>query len=85
MGITEVLDAGKEEKEKFMMEQLKGCLCCTKDISVSFPKLIAKIRLFGNAVALPVYDNCDFKIPTEEQRENLKNMLGIEIDLLEED
>ena len=84
MEITEVLDAGREEKEKFMMEQLKDCLCCAKDLSVLFPKVIARIRLLGDAVVLPVYDNCDFKIPTEEQRENLKNMLGIEIDLLEE-
>ena len=85
MDIKEMMDSSKEEKENFMMKQLKDCCCNVRELPVSFPKVIAKIRLLGNAVVLPVYDNCDFKIPTDEQRENLKNMLGIEIDLFTED
>ena len=85
MGFKEMMDSGKEEKENFMLKQLRDCCCNVQELPVSFPKVIAGIRLLGNAVVLPVYDNCDFKIPTNEQRENLKNMLGIEIDLLTED
>ena len=64
MGIEEIMDASKEEKEIFLLERLKDSCCIVR------PKVIAGIGFLGDALAIPVYDFCNFAPPTEEQRKN---------------
>lgn len=47
------------------------------------PKVIAKITFCG-AVTIPVYDYMDWNPPTPEQVKNLKEMLNIEVKLIED-
>ena len=45
-------------------------------------KVIAKITLCG-AFEIPVYDYMDWNPPTPEQIKNLKEMLNIDVELME--
>lgn len=51
-------------------------------MSVRFPKEVAKITICG-AFTLVVTDMMAFTPPTEEQRKNLKEMLCIDVEILE--
>lgn len=48
------------------------------------PKDIAIVRILGN-IELHIKENTGFIIPTEEQRKNLKEMLCIDVEVLNED
>ena len=50
--------------------------------SVRIPKEIAKITVCG-ALTLTVTDMMAFTLPTKEQRKNLKDMLCIDVEILE--
>ena len=66
------------------IEQENGFDSYCKKITVTIPKVIGRINFFG-VMMVSIYDNnYDFKMPTPEQRENLKNMLGIEVEMIEE-
>ena len=54
-----------------------------KVATIRQPKNIAKITLC-NAVTFNITDMCEFTPPTEEQRKNLKEMLCIDVEMLEE-
>lgn len=51
-------------------------------IEPAFPKAIAEITLCG-ATTFRVYEGADFVKPTEEQRKNLKEMLCIDVRILD--
>ena len=50
-----------------------GCL------AIRVPKRVAEIKLCGGAMTFYIDDTMNFEMPTEEQRENLKKMLCIEV------
>ena len=52
-------------------------------LAIRVPKRIAEIKLCG-ALTINVDDTINFKMPTEEQRKNLKEMLYIEVIPIEE-
>lgn len=58
-------------------EETKSLMCAS-----SFSKTIAKITLCG-AFTIPINEGADFTPPTEEQRKNLKEMLCIDVEILE--
>lgn len=43
------------------------------------PKRVATIKLCGGGLTFYIDDNMQFKMPTEEQRENLKKLFCIEV------
>lgn len=43
------------------------------------PKRVATIKLCGGGLTFYIDDNMEFEMPTEEQRENLKKLLCIEV------
>ena len=45
-------------------------------------KVIARVKLLGGGITFNFTDTTQFEMPTEEQRENLKKLLGIEIEIL---
>lgn len=47
-------------------------------------KDVALIKICGDALIIRVNSLCDFIPPTEEQRKNLKEMLCIDVEILEE-
>jgi hypothetical protein len=47
--------------------------------TIRIPKRIAEIRLCGGAMIFNVDDTMPFKMPTATQRQNLKEMLCIEV------
>lgn len=48
------------------------------------PETIAYVKLCGGAITFEITDDMDYKIPTEEQRENLKKTFGIEVELIDD-
>ena len=52
---------------------------------ITEPKVIAIIKFLGGAFTLYISDVCDFTPPTKEQRKNLKEMLCIDVELLDEE
>lgn len=48
-------------------------------LAIRVPKRIAEIHLCGGAFTIYIDDTMTFKMPTEEQRKNLKEMLCIEV------
>lgn len=54
------------------------------DLTIRQPKDVAIIRICGGAVTLIINDMCSFIPPTEEQRKNLKEMLCIDVEILED-
>lgn len=44
------------------------------------PKVIARIKICGGGLTFSIYDNMQFEMPTEEQRENLRKLFGIEVE-----
>ena len=54
------------------------------DMTIRTPKDVAIIRICGGAVTLRINDMCAFTPPTEEQRKNLKEMLCIDVEILED-
>lgn len=56
-----------------------------EDNVIKYPRIIARMKLFGGALTFNFDDTMDFEMPTEEQRENLKKTFGIEVEWVEED
>lgn len=50
--------------------------------ALKVPKVIAKIKVCGGALTINVSDEMPFELPTKKQRENLKKIFGIEIELI---
>ena len=76
---TEIMDDG----EKKAVEK-QGYLESTDKKPVRIPKTVALIKLCGGAVVFNISDMCGFIPPTEEQRKNMKEMLCIDVEMLEE-
>ena len=57
----------------------------TPENPIKTAKNIAIIKIFGGAITLYISDDCNFTPPTEEQRKNLKEMLCIDVELLEDE
>lgn len=53
-------------------------------MNLRIPKVLARIHLCGDAMVFDINEDINFKLPTEEQRKNLKEMLCIDFELLEE-
>ena len=51
---------------------------------IKAPKEVARIKLCGGGLTFAITDNMQFEMPTEEQRENLKKLFGIEVELVDE-
>lgn len=47
--------------------------------AIRVPKRVATIKLCGGAFTMYIDDTMNFEMPTEEQRENLKKLLCIEV------
>ena len=54
-------------------------------VTIKAPKIIATIKLCGEALTFHITDTMQFEMPTEEQRENLKKTFGIEVELVNDD
>lgn len=52
---------------------------------IRIPETVAYVKLCGGAITFEITDDMDYKIPTEEQRENLKKTFGIEVELVDEE
>lgn len=63
------------------------CESCIADdaVYIRVPKIIARVKLCGGALTFNFDDTMQFKMPTEEQRENLKKTFGIEVEWVNED
>jgi hypothetical protein len=48
-------------------------------LAIRVPKRVATIKLCGGALTFNIDDTMNFELPTEEQRENLKKTLCIEV------
>lgn len=57
---------------------------CGDTIAIRQPKVIARIKICGGGLTFTINDTMQFEAPTEEQRENLKKVFGIEVELVEE-
>ena len=69
------------------MEDMSNYSCFNFDadsIVIKAPKEVARIRLCGGGLTFTIFDNMQFEMPTEEQRENLKKFFGIEVELIDE-
>lgn len=53
--------------------------------TLRIPKTIARIKICGGGLTFIINDTMQFKMPTEEQCENLKKTFGIEVELVNED
>lgn len=53
-------------------------------LAVCAPKTVAKVKMLGGAITFDITDSMEYEIPTEEQRENLKKVFGIDIEVMEE-
>ena len=51
---------------------------------IKAPKEVVRIKLCGGGLTFTIFDNMQFEMPTEEQRENLKKLFGIEVELVDE-
>ena len=51
---------------------------------IRIPETIAYVKLCGGAITFEITDDMDYKIPTEEQCENLKKTFGIEVELIDD-
>lgn len=49
-------------------------------VTLIVPKVIARIKICGGGLTFSIYDNMQFEMPTEEQRENLRKLFGIEVE-----
>ncbi len=47
-------------------------------------KTVAKVKILGGAITISIPDDIEYEIPTEEQRENLKKVFGIDIEVMED-
>lgn len=48
----------------------------------AMPKAVARVKLCG--VSFTIYDNMGYEVPTKEQRENLKKVFGIDVEVMED-
>ena len=55
------------------------------DLVIKCPKVIAKIKICGGGLTFTITDDMQFEMPTEEQRQNLKKLFGIEVELVNEE
>ena len=69
---------------RIKMEVFKG-YNVTDVLTIRAPKIVARVKLCGGALTFNFDDTMQFEMPTEEQRENLKKMFGIEVELVNED
>ena len=51
---------------------------------IRVPKKVAIVKLLGGAIRIEINDCMRYELPTEEQRENLKKVFGIEVEVLED-
>ena len=51
---------------------------------IRVPKKVAIVKLLGGAIVFSIFDDMQYELPTEEQRENLKKVFGIEVKVLED-
>ena len=63
---------------------LSGYTSCGDIFTIRAPKVIAKIKICGGGLTFTITDNMQFEMPTEEQRENLKKLFGIEVEAVDE-
>ena len=85
-GLTEE-EYKKETDEHFEWlknNALNDYISCDDTVKIIVPKVIAKIKICGGGLTFRITDDMQFEMPTEEQRENLKNTFGIEVELVEE-
>ena len=66
------------------MVEKQGYLKDVNKCTIRTPKDIARIKICGGALTFTITDMCEFTPPTEEQRKNLKEMLCIDVEMLEE-
>lgn len=55
------------------------------DYKIRIPEIVAYVKLCGGAIIFEITDDMEYKIPTEEQRENLKKTFGTEVELVDEE
>ena len=55
-----------------------------ESMKLHIPKVIAKIKMFGDYLTIEVTENSGFVMPNKEQRKNLKEMLMIEVEEVKE-
>ena len=73
------------------MENINNCdyisnyISCYDTMKIREPKTIARVKLCGGALTFTFDDTMHFEMPTEEQRENLKNTFGIEVEWVNEE
>lgn len=51
---------------------------------IRVPKKVAIVKLLGGAIRFEINDYMQYVLPTEEQRENLKKVFGIEIEVFKD-
>lgn len=75
-----------EEFEKMQAAKSAAVYASMQDLCIKEPKIIAKITLLGT-IKFVITDEAkeDFIKPTPEQIKNLKEMLCIDVELLEEE
>lgn len=56
-----------------------------KSLCIRIPKTIARIKICGGGLTFIIDDTMQFEKPTKEQRDNLKKLFGIEVELIEEE
>ena len=54
-----------------------------QEATIHIPKVVARVSVCG--VCFTIRDDMKCEIPTKEQRENLKKVFGIDIEVLEDD
>lgn len=60
-------------------------ICPDNTVTIRQPKEIARIKICGGGLTFTITDTMQFEMPTKEQRENLKKIFGIEVELIDED
>lgn len=79
---------GKDELRAFehsQKSQLSETSCDISMLKIYQPKTIARIKLCGGAMTFVITDECtSWKKPTEEQINNLHDMLCIDVEILED-
>ena len=63
---------------------LSNYISCENTFTIREPKVIARIKICGGGLTFTITDNMQFEMPTEEQRENLKKVFGIEVEAVDE-
>lgn len=64
---------------------LRDYVSCEDTFTIKVPKEIARIKLCGGVLVFQITEDMKFEMPTEEQRANLKQLFGIEVELVNEE